>query len=85
MNKDRLVDASTANYQFALASFMIKSQVECFNKCLVDFQTKDLSGMEQMCTSDCIKKSSIAVQEMQSAEYARQMWLSMLFNALFIS
>jgi len=70
----KLVDSATANYQYALASFMVKSQLECFNKCLVDFQIKDLSAMEQMCTSDCIRKSSVAVQEMQSAEFTRHMW-----------
>ena len=55
-----------------MASFMIKSQIECFNKCLVDFQVRDIQAMEQMCTSDCIRKSNIAIQEMQSAEYQKQ-------------
>ena len=68
-----LIDSATANYQMALGSFLVQSQVDCFNKCLVDFQTKDMSAMEQMCTADCIKKSQIAVQEMKSAEFARQM------------
>ena len=72
MDNGRLVDAGTANYQYALATFMVKSQVECFSKCVVDFRIKDISAMEQMCTSDCIRKASVAVQEMQSAEYARQ-------------
>ena len=66
------VDSQTANFQYALASFMINAQVDCFNKCLVDFQTKDLSAMEQMCTVDCIRKSQVATQEMQSAQFARQ-------------
>ena len=72
MNTDSLIDSATANYQFAMTNFMIKSQIECLTKCLVDFQTRDLSAMEQMCTSDCIRKSSEAVREMQSAEFARQ-------------
>ena len=63
------IDAATANYQYAMASFMIKSQLECFNKCLVDFQVKDIQAMEQTCTNDCIRKSTVAVQEMQSTEY----------------
>lgn len=54
------MDSSNANYQYAMAQFMIKSQIECFNKCLVDFQTKDIQAMEQMCTSDCIRKNSVA-------------------------
>lgn len=73
MERANTIDAATANYHMALGSFLVSSQVDCFNKCLVDFQTKDLSAMEQMCTSDCIKKSQVAVQEMKSAEFARQM------------
>jgi len=37
MERERLVDSATANYQFALANFMIRTQVDCFNKCVVDF------------------------------------------------
>ena len=31
------VDAAQAHFQYAMASFMIKTQVDCFNKCVVDF------------------------------------------------
>ena len=61
-----------ANYQYALASFMIKTQVSCFNECLVDFQTRDISAMEQMCTRDCIKKAQVATQEMKCMDPLRQ-------------
>jgi len=37
MNTDSLIDSATANYQFAMTNFMIKSQIECLTKCLVDF------------------------------------------------
>ena len=43
---NNLVDAATANYQYAMNSFMVKSQIECFNKCLVDFQVSDIQAME---------------------------------------
>ena len=72
MNTGNLADSSTANYQYAMASFMIKSQLECFNKCLVDFRVRDIQAMEQMCTDSCINKMNVAVQEMQSAEYQKQ-------------
>ena len=55
-----------------MASFMIKTQVDCFNQCLVDFQTRDISAMEQMCTKDCIRKAQVATQEMQSPDFMRQ-------------
>ena len=74
MNSQGLVDSATANYQYAVAQFMIKAQVDCFNKCLVDFQTRHISAMEQMCTADCVRKSQVAIQEMKSTEYATQIW-----------
>ena len=72
MERGRLLDSATANHQYAMASFMIKTQVDCFNQCLVDFQTRDISAMEQMCTKDCIRKAQVATQEMQSPDFMRQ-------------
>ena len=68
------INENQANYQFATATFMIKTQVDCFNKCLVDFQVKDIQAMEQMCTDDCIRKNNFALLEMKSAEYQRQLF-----------
>ena len=35
--------------------------------CVVDFQTKDLSGMENSCITDCIRKAQVCTQEMNYA------------------
>lgn len=70
---ERTADARTANFTYAVFSYMAGAQQECYDKCVVDFQTRDLGGMENMCISDCIRKSQVLVKEMQSAEYVRNM------------
>ena len=45
-----------ANRFFATTKYLYETNRICYEKCVVDFQTKDLSAMEKECGLACLKK-----------------------------
>ena len=50
------VSAYDAHKFFATSKYLYEINQNCYNKCVVDFQTKDLSAMEKECALACLKK-----------------------------
>ena len=48
-------DAAAAKY-YALSHFMYQARETCAEKCVVDFQQKDIGAMEKECANACIAK-----------------------------
>lgn len=46
-----------------MSHFLYKAQQTCNDKCLVDFQTKDLSAMEKECANACINKHMVIFKD----------------------
>lgn len=52
-----------AQHFYAVAHFLYKANQTCNDKCVVDFQTKDLSAMEKECANACINKHMIMFKD----------------------
>ena len=50
------VSATEANRFFATTKYLQETNRICYEKCVVDFQTKDVSAMERECAFACLKK-----------------------------
>ena len=50
------VSATEANRFFATTKYLQETNRTCYEKCVVDFQTKDVSAMERECAMACLKK-----------------------------
>eukprot|EP00352_Strombidinopsis_acuminata_P005290 CAMPEP_0176376332 /NCGR_PEP_ID=MMETSP0126-20121128/28117_1 /TAXON_ID=141414 ORGANISM="Strombidinopsis acuminatum, Strain SPMC142" /NCGR_SAMPLE_ID=MMETSP0126 /ASSEMBLY_ACC=CAM_ASM_000229 /LENGTH=65 /DNA_ID=CAMNT_0017737733 /DNA_START=21 /DNA_END=218 /DNA_ORIENTATION=- len=50
------VSQKDATKFFAVTKFLNDANKLCQDKCVVDFQTKDLSAMEKQCATACLKK-----------------------------
>lgn len=50
------VTSLQANAFFAASKYLSQANRTCYDKCVVDFQTKDISAMEKECANACIKK-----------------------------
>ena len=50
------VSATDANKFYAATRFIFQLNQMCYDKCVIDFQTKDLSAMEKECALACLKK-----------------------------
>ena len=48
--------ASEANRYYATTKYLYDTGRLCYDKCVVDFQTKDVSAMEKECALACLKK-----------------------------
>ena len=57
---------------YTMSNFFSEANKMCYQKCVVDFQTRDLSAMERECATKCIRKQLHVVKEMQSREYVSQ-------------
>ena len=57
---------------YTMANFFSKTNKLCHDKCVVDFQTGDLSAMERECATKCINKQLHVVREMQTPAYMSQ-------------
>ena len=57
---------------YTMANFFTKVNLLCHDKCVVDFQTKDVSAMETTCLNKCIYKQMHVFREMQSPEFLSQ-------------
>ena len=49
------VTATEANRFYATSKYLYDTSSICYEKCVVDFQTKDLSAMERECGLACLK------------------------------
>lgn len=52
-----------ANHYYAINHFLFKAQQTCTEKCVVDFQIKDLSAMERECANACIQKHMVIFKD----------------------
>ena len=50
------VGAKEANRFYAANNYINQMGQTCFEKCVVDFQQKDISAMEKECAKACIAK-----------------------------
>lgn len=50
------VSTNDANKFYATTRFIFQVNQLCYEKCVVDFQTKDLSAMEKECALSCLRK-----------------------------
>lgn len=50
------IPANEAYNFYSAAKFMQQAQQTCYDKCVVDFQVKDISAMEKECANACLKK-----------------------------
>lgn len=57
---------------YTMQNFFAEANKMCYSKCVVDFQTRDLSAMERECAEKCVRKQLHVVKEMQSPEYMFQ-------------
>jgi len=57
------VTQAQANHYYAMNAFLAKAQNTCAEKCVVDFQTKDISAMEKECANACIQKHMVIFKD----------------------
>ena len=50
------ISKSQAEQIYSVYKYKFMTQKTCYEKCVVDFQTKDISAMEKECANSCIKK-----------------------------
>jgi hypothetical protein len=48
--------AHEANRFFAATRYIYQFNQTCYDKCVVDFQTKDIGPLEKECAKACLKK-----------------------------
>ena len=51
------VSATEGHKFIATTKYLYDTQRLCFEKCVIDFQTKDISAMEKECALACLKKN----------------------------
>ena len=51
------VSASEGHKFIATTKYLYDTQRLCYEKCVIDFQTKDISAMEKECALACLKKN----------------------------
>lgn len=59
---ERANDHTTHRF-YAATRFLHQTQQHCYDKCVVDFQTKDLSAMEKECSNACVRKHMTILNE----------------------
>lgn len=50
------VSANKAYDYYSAVKFMHQAGQTCYDKCVVDFQVKDISAMEKECANACLNK-----------------------------
>lgn len=60
------VSAQDAHRFFATTKYLHDANQLCFSKCVVDFQTKDISAMEKECALACLKKHMVIYKDLSS-------------------
>ena len=50
------ISSTAAHTLYASGHFLVQMQQTCYQACVVDFQTKDISAMEKECANSCVRK-----------------------------
>ena len=58
-----------ANKFYANTKFIFSINQLCYDKCVIDFQTKDLSAMEKECALSCLKKQLTIYKELVNQKW----------------
>lgn len=58
------VSAEQANKFYTITNYLQKVQETCYDKCVVDFQSKDISAMEKECSKKCIQKHMVIYKDL---------------------
>lgn len=59
--------ASEAHRFIATTKYLYDTNRICFDKCVVDFQTKDISVMERECALACLQKHMTIYKDISGA------------------
>jgi len=51
----------------ATTKYLYDTNRLCYDKCVVDFQTKDISAMEKECALSCLKKNMAIYKDVSRA------------------
>jgi hypothetical protein len=62
------VSSKEANNFYAATKYLYQVNKTCFDRCVVDFQTRDISAMEKECANACIKKHLIIFKDIVKAQ-----------------
>ena len=57
------VNSPQATHFYAVSHFLFKAQQTCNDRCVVDFQIKDLSAMEKECANACVQKHMVIMKD----------------------
>lgn len=57
------VNSPHATHFYAVSHFLFQAQQTCNNRCVVDFQIKDLSAMEKECANACVQKHMVIMKD----------------------
>jgi Ser-tRNA(Ala) deacylase AlaX len=57
------VSALHAQHLYTVTHFLMKANQTCNDKCVVDFQSKDISAAEKECANACIKKHMVIFKD----------------------
>ena len=58
------VSASEAHKFFTTTKYLYQANSTCFDKCVVDFQTKDIGAMEKECAIACLRKHMVIYKDL---------------------
>ena len=72
------VPADQAFKHYAITNYLQKIHETCYDKCVVDFQNKDISTMEKECAKNCLQKHMIIYKEMRDAKWSELWSVSLL-------
>lgn len=56
--------ATEAHKFFAATRYLYQMNTHCYDKCVVDFQTKDIGPMEKECARACLKKHMVIYKDL---------------------
>ena len=61
------IASQAANQLYASGHFLNQMQQTCYQSCVVDFQTKDISAMEKECANSCVRKHMAVFNDLKRA------------------
>ena len=59
------VNQGEANKFYTVTRYLYQVNQICNEKCVIDFQTKDLSAMEKECAYACLRKQMTIMKDLQ--------------------
>ncbi len=73
------VSAKEANQFYATSRYLFQINQFCYDKCVVDFQTKDVGAFEKECALACLRKQMSIYKDLTKAQ-----WFCHILNEFFI-